>query len=52
MFEYSDIKYIILSNDSEVKDLINHIRSINRFNDKVEIMSTKITTVDRIKEDH
>ena len=52
-FEPNDIKYIIIRDDSEISDFLNHLRSANRkyAHEDVERLTTRILTVKQINED-
>lgn len=51
-FDFEDIKYIIIKNDSEAKAMTEAINSTNRFTDEQKIiLSTKIISCEQIKED-
>lgn len=53
-FEVKDIKYIIIDNDNEISEFINHLRKAkgNKYTlEEVEKLTTRILTVDQIKSD-
>jgi hypothetical protein len=52
-FEPSDIKYIIIENDSQISHLISHLRKVkNRYSDEtLETLSSRILTADQIYSD-
>lgn len=53
-FEPNDIKYIIIKDDSEIKDVSNYLQSIkggSYYHDDIERLKTRILTAKQIKED-
>ncbi|MEH3415220.1 abortive infection system antitoxin AbiGi family protein [Phytobacter diazotrophicus] len=52
-FEPKDIKYIIVKNDNDILDIINHLKIVkNRFSpDEVMQLQTRILTTEQIKTD-
>ncbi|MBK5286741.1 MAG: hypothetical protein JJE25_15225 [Bacteroidia bacterium] len=52
MFTNEDLKYLIVKNENDIKHLIDYMKMENIFPEHFESAITKITTIDRIKEDH
>lgn len=53
-FTPDDIKYIIINDDSEIREIINHLRNINGVRhslDEIERLTTRILTTEQIKGD-
>lgn len=52
-FQPDDIQYLIVENDNEINDLINHLRSVkNRFRPEIiERLSSRILTYEQIEND-
>jgi hypothetical protein len=52
-FEPNDIKYIIIRNDSEIGDFIEHLRHAKRkyIHEDVERLTTRILTTEQIRDD-
>lgn len=53
-FEPNDIKYIIIKDDSEIRDIISHLRQVNGKNytfDQIERLTTRILTTEQIMGD-
>lgn len=52
-FQPNDIKYLIVENDSEITELIEHLRSVkSRFdNDTIDRLSSRILTAEQIHHD-
>ncbi|MCT7609803.1 abortive infection system antitoxin AbiGi family protein [Aliarcobacter butzleri] len=52
-FKPNDIKYLIIENDSEINDLINHIRHVKRFHtyNNIDRLSSRILTSEQIEND-
>lgn len=52
-FKPNDIKYLIIENDSEINDLIKHIRNVKKFHDYNDIdrLSSRILTSEQIEND-
>lgn len=52
-FEPNDIKYIIIRDDSEIRDFVNHLRNAKRkyAYEDVERLTTRILTSQQIKDD-
>lgn len=51
-FTSEDIRYIIVENDSVIEELISFMRNNKLFQDHFDILISKITTVQRINDDH
>lgn len=52
MFDQKDIKYLIVENELEIDELITFIKENNLFHDAFNQLINKITTVERILDDH
>lgn len=52
-FTPNDIKYLIIENDSEINDLISHIREVKMFHDSKDVdrLSSRILTSEQIEND-
>lgn len=50
-FKLSDIKYIIIKNESERKEMIKTIDGIDSEKDSLDILKSKILTVQQIEQD-
>lgn len=53
-FEPNDIKYVIIKEDSEIREFINHLRKAKEKNyssDDIDRLTTRILTTEQIKQD-
>ena len=44
--------FIIVKNDRQLNDIINHLRSIEKYKKDFDLLVSKITTIGRLNEDH
>lgn len=51
-FGSDDIRYIIVEDDSKIEELISFMRNQNLFPEQLEVLISKMNTVERINEDH